>query len=579
MILQTTGGFSDDALPDDVLPLGTWCTSGNVRPVRTAQDLPNDDDLDVEIESARIVQALEASLYPALNLLHGVTFPESYWEQSVGMYFRMLVPLLVRRYNLIRRARDHGCCDKFLSVGTCEEIHVPPDRRSIVLIANSHMWNHAVMNALCKTLGLEPFLLSSRIQLTQDLPAPPRQVDHRWPRKLLDTGLNSIATRSRFLISRTMLPRRTEFMLAARNLTLPFQWYENFPQDAKINFDLRNYLSSNLPDSSDDNDSILRIAAMQIPKVFVEDYARARHFATKKLPNRPEVLFTSNLHHASDVFLMWLAEARMNGTKVVIAQHGGVHSLCRDVPADIESERVQSDRYITWGRPGFDSTIAVAGPTLVNIGVKRTRKRKFSSGPLLVVLDSSYRYPSVPRGMNGDRFAYAELLNLFLAGLDPEVIDEVVIRPYPGGESFDDPITPLIHHNNLRVTIDDCRGSIQGLMSESRIIVSTALGTTLFKALHQRIPTTLLLDPELSPLSKNVQDQFELLQNASVFFTNPHELAAHINKNFKSVEAWWLSDSVQHGVARFEEELSPRVTHPISFYSRQLQEVVCRVTR
>lgn len=571
MILQTTGGIPVDSFVDELFPLGYWCDAVDNHSIKTALDLPDTGDVDVENESTRLIKILEESLYPRLNSLHKVNFPDSYWRQSVGTFFQMLVPLIIQRYNLIRRARDHAGCDKFLNLQTPELASPLLDRRSLIQAANSHLWNYEIMTALCTALHLKPADTNPMHEIRQDLQIQPSRNSQSLWKKLLATGLNFVATRSKFLIVRTMLPRRLEFLLAMRHFTFPLVWDDDFVQGAKVDLKARSTLVSSLPTLSDYENAILKIATLQIPMLFIEDYAQARKHAHSKLPRRPSVIFTSNLHHGSDVFLLWIAEMRCKGTQIVIAQHGGVHSLCRDVPGDIQSEREQSDRYITWGKPNFESSVAVAGPTLVNVGIKRKVRVTPKTGPVLIILDSSYRYPSVPRGMNGSRFRYSHFLAQLIKHLDPNVVREIALRPYPGAELFDDPIVPLLGVDS-RVIVDDLYAPIQEIMSRSRIVIATSLGTTFFQAIHLRIPTILLLDPMLSPISPTVADMFENLKHSSIFFDDPRELADHINNCFMSIDNWWLEESLQNVIAKFEAALSPSTKHPIIFYSNQLKQ-------
>lgn len=568
MILQTTGGFSKNSFTDELFPLGSWCCDGNQRLLRTAQELSAENDVDVEKESTRLLGIVEESLYPALNSLHRVTFPESYWRHSLGTYLRMLMPLLVRRSNLVRRARDLNGCTHFTKIDIDLDHLVPEDRPSMLSIVNSHAWNQSVLAELCESLGLTPVRPTTSVTLRTPDRKASRKL-HPESRSILKRSLASLsnawARHSSTLITRSMLPTRVEYGLSLGLGTLPYYWNDDFAFTATLDTGAREALAKHVTSASAQDGAILRIAVNQVPRIFIEDYDRARDHGYRELPKTPRIIFTANLHQASDVFLLRISEAKLNGSKIVIAQHGGVHSLCEDVPGDIQSERNLADRYITWGSPTFEAANTSPGPTLVNIGSGGRRRGSTTSESLLIVADSTYRYPSVPRGMNGDRFAYVSLLNDLIRRLDPGVVERIIVRPYRGGEIWDDPITSLLDHDS-RIEVDDKFPPIQDLLDSARLVVSTALGTTFFQTLHQQIPTAILLDRKMSAVCQQARETLSELERASVLFSDTINLASHINSVFMDIGSWWWSASTQESIMKFESVLSPATTVPVSFY-------------
>lgn len=573
MILQTTGGFSPDSFTGELFPLGSWCRDERQRTLQTAEDLSPQGDLDVYAESARLIWRVEELLYPALNSLHNVAFPHSFWQNSLGTYLRMLVPLLVRRSNLIRRARDLKGCTHFTAINVPINEVIPDDRPSMLGIVNSHAWNHVVLAELCKSLGLVPVHPNVPITLQHPDRMAARKLHpetRSLTKRVLAKLFNLIACRSSTLIARSMLPARIEFGLSLQHGTLPFYWSDNFAFSDAINRDVRNALSMKVTSGSMPDDMLLKVAILNLPRIFVEDFARARNFGIEQLPKFPRVIFTANLHQASDIFLLRLSEAKLNGSKIVIAQHGGVHSLCKNVPGDIQSERELADRYITWGSPTFNSPTVVPGPTLVNIGSRKRQQTSTTSETLLIVADSTYRYPSVPRGMNGSRFAYVDLLNDLIRKLNPSAIKRIVLRPYRGSEIWDDPFTSLLDHD-VRVEVDTTFPPIQDRFDDARLVVSTSLGTTFFQTLHQQIPTAILLDREMSAVCDEANDALSELERGSILFADTTRLASHLNSVFLDVDSWWWNATTQQCIYEFESVLSPSTSTPTSFYGSVLR--------
>jgi putative transferase (TIGR04331 family) len=570
VILQTTGGFDPKAFSGELFPLGPWCIESEVSPGQSALELPSEDDLDIEATSSRLLSIIEAQAFPALNEIHGVNLSARVWKRSLGTYLKVLTPLVIIRYNLIRRAIRHMHCDTYTHVDIEQGPPVTNDRSELLVSLNSHAWNHALLSELCDSLGLKPSRPEVQTCIPSTDPLASRKlhpVRSGTIKKMVMSVCNHWAKRSKTLLTRTMLPSGLEFKLALRMRTLPYFWPEDISYSSDFNHRFRLQVLNSVSSPNSDDQILLRAILRRLPRVFVEDFARARTEAHLRLPRAPLRVFTSNLHQASDVFLLWLSEAQEHGTRITIAQHGGVHSLCRDVPPDIASEIELADRYISWGNRSFVGPNVSVGPTLVNVGRKPINSSaKRGSDQLLIVLDASYRYPSIPRGMNGSRFDYAHLINTLIQELDPNIVKSILVRPYRGSKIWDDSITDLLIADP-RLRIDSSFPPIEMLYGESRMVVSTSLGTTFFQTIHHEVPTLILLDPTLSPLSEWAKQGLKPLENCSMLFYDSSSLAAQINRTYTSTTDWWANAAVRDGVKAFRQEMSPECTSPVDFYS------------
>ena len=573
MILQTTGGIKQQDFSDPLFPLGPWCAEGNHRPELTAEDLPADFDLNVTETTDQILQSLEPRLYSILNELHGANLGPTVWKNSLGTYLRVLTPLVVTRYNLIKRVVDHRGCHEFTNVSVDATQLIPNDRTELLVSLNSHSWNHDLLAELCISLGLRPRNPEQQLSLQPHDPTASQQL-HRpsgnRTKTLTMRAFNFLAARSQTLITRTMLPSHLDLKLALRMKTLPYFWFDDFMFSQHTDRQARHRIIELLQCDTKPADLLINAIVRRLPKVFIEDFSRARSVAKMRFPQFPRRVFTSNLHQSSDVFLLWLSEVREQGTHIIIAQHGGVHSLCRDVPADISAEIELSNRYIAWGNRSYISPKVQQGPTLVNVGRKRI-KRSHRSSPrsLLIVLDASYRYPSIPRGMNGSRFDYAAHITDLINRLDQEVVSKIVLRPYRGAEIWDDSILDLLPKSPW-VEIDTTFPPIESLYASAHMVLSTSLGTTFFQTIFHKVPSVVFLNSELSPLSEWASQGLRPLEAASVLHFETESLAEHINMVFHDPVRWWESMSVQNAISSFENEMSPVCKSPISFYVNEL---------
>lgn len=573
MILQTTGGFVAPATSEGMFPLGPWCAEHDARPLHSALDLSSHTDLDVDSTTTSIINELEQVLYPALNNLHGVDLDPEVWRFSLGTYLRVLVPLVVTRWNLIRRVQLQTTVDKFTQFELSADEVIPRDRTEIQVLVNSHIWNQYLLATFCRQLGWQPveLPLDGRFE-RRPVFAQLANSNHqgRSIKSVFKSFCNFIVRQRPVIVSQTLLPFSLECRLALRHGSLPFFWKGDETYSRDYDVQARSHLVAQLRNDAHELSTILEFLVNTLPKLYVEDFVRIRQLTMRKLPVRPRVVFTSNLHMASDQFLLWLAEMKLSGTKVVIGQHGGVHCLAGNRPVEAVVESELADRYLAWGNFADHSTHGVHSPILATTNLKLGNSVKgVRKMGVVVMLDSPYRYPSSPRGLNGDRFDYATFLDELVGNLDlgPDV--PLILRAYSGGERFDEPFLTLLAHKD-RIKVDAGTDPIHTLYQRAQLVITTSIGTTLFQTLHLGVPTIVLLDTRLSPLSTWAEGCFRKLADSAIYFTDPQTLGRHVRNNFANLDAWWESPSTRQARQEFLETFSDSENDLYSFYSNQL---------
>jgi putative transferase (TIGR04331 family) len=573
MILQTTGGFQHRLPSNNLFALGPWCGSGNTEPSPNGLGLSHESDIDVESVSSQLVLQLESTLYPALNALHNVNLAREVWKFSLGTYLRVLTPLLVTRYNLVQRAISEVNCAAFTDVPVEIERIVPCDRTELQALVNSHAWNHYVFSEICKGLGLAPQSFPD-IEPDNDFywHQPKHHAPHRkeFAKTVVQRACNAVAKRRSIVVTQTLLPSRIEFGVALKHVSLPVFWRGDESYSDKVQMNLRTKLYEALPSSDSFAATLLAIIIQTLPRLFVEDFARIRTTTKTRLPTKPRVVFTSNLHMASDQFLLWLSEVRASGTKVVIGQHGGVHCLARDTPAEAVVEMDLADRYLAWGKFSTHVPRGVSSPILVNVGANQAiLDRSAATSRVVMILDSPYRYPSPPRGMNGDRFSYSRIIYPIVDVLQSHGLPQLTLRLHSSAQNVDSPMVSLLGLNPS-VVVDDGTRKIEDLYRSARLVITTSIGTTFFQTINHDIPTVMFLDPVLSPLSLWATNVFEPLKDVGILFTEPKQLREHLLRQLPKLEDWWNSGPTTTAREQFLETFTTPVKSPVSFYAHQL---------
>lgn len=573
MLLRTSGCIDTGDLPSSSYPLGPWCSQVNDLPCETSLDLLCNTDLDVQEFSQVFIRELETALYPALNKFHGVELTDDTWKFSIGTYLRVLTPLLVTRYNLVRRTIEQRNCAEFTFLGVKDEHVIPSDRSQLQLLVNSHLWNQFVLEQICLELELKP-LKTAQLDIPRTL--SPRNATHpnqdrtNSARKCAQRILNAIARRRKSVVIQTMLPSLAEFNVALSTLSVPMFWHGDAPYSSTIDEAARGIILKRVETSDNIHMLFREIIIRTLPKLFVEDFNHIRMRTKSLFPKQPSLVFTSNLHMASDQFLLWLSEARGAKTRVMIGQHGGVHCLARDLPVEASIEFELADRYLAWGEFASQVPRGVKSPALVTRGKNLQRASRQNS--ILMILDSPYRYPSMPRGLNANRFQYSSMLNTLLTKEFLNLAQQIVIRQYAGAERFDDSLLELLT-TDPKICSDDGTQPIENLLKESRLVIATSLGTTPFRTIQNNIPTMLLLDPKFSPLSVWAEEKFTCLRSASMLFSDPLDLLNQFRKVSIDIDQWWNSPETQQARRDFVNLFHTQPYEKSAFYIRQIRSI------
>ena len=109
-----------------------------------------------------------------------------------------------------------------------------------------------------------------------------------------------------------------------------------------------------------------------------------------------------------------------------------------------------------------------------------------------------------------------------------------------------------------QLSLSDENQSLDDILPETRILVSTYNGATVLESLASNIPTVIFWNPSFFELTSFGEEQFAKLRSAKIFFTNPVEAAHHVNATWSNVGEWWFQPEVQNIVSEFCDAMAWR---------------------
>ena len=576
MKLITTGGVP---IPDSepVVFLGPWCENQKKAGDGSWQFdgyATPDKRADLEQQSREISESIFPDLASALNELHGRDTPNEFWSRTIKLWLEIFTDVVYQRWDCITEAISTASFTSAAQVTTRRSQLTPKTRLEIQRLINSHEWNHLIFGEILDFL-----------QFPQEEPGVGEFVSHsnhlkskhfnpkRGLIKRLASWLNNaLARRAKYIITQTYLPRKVEIRLAIRLRTLPFKWEDVALDDVEVDNELRGRVQIKTSESRDAEQFIRKIISQHIPMLYIEHFQKVSESSTKKtLPSHPTTIFTSNLHMASEQFLMWMSHKALGGTRLVIGQHGGVHGMTKFDSQEFRHEMQIADSYLSWGWPSSTNSSVVPSFALINAnnGDRRNAPSSLRS-TLLFVVDSTYRYPSPNRGINGPLVQYLNNCFAVTEQLSPVVRDNTCVRLYHEHEYFDNNQKPFWNSRFPNLNVSTGHTPMKQHREQARIVLCTSIGTTYIETIHRNIPTVIFLDPAISPLKAEHARIFESMKHSGILHFSAESAAEHINSVWDKVDEWWQSEPVRDSITQFSNLFNRTVNDPISF----LQSVI-----
>jgi len=372
----------------------------------------------------------------------------------------------------------------------------------------------------------------------------------------------------RSFVSATYLPRKTEAVLQL--------WLGRVPRRIKVQnvpvstskSEFRHLLSKINGMKSVRAQTIIALLPKYMPRIYVEHYTEL--IRTQKPWNSkryPKVIFTANRHLYDDVFNYWTAHAAENGSKIVLAQHGGQFGIS-EYPSFSERHEIEiSDRYLTWGWESSDNCYPGFALTVNNAQKIKPQK----SGDLLVVTDELWKYPRSVFTDLSDSSGYLEHLGNTISFLHPDIQTEVLLRIHHAEAQSGAPQRQWWINKYPDIAHDDGRFSFQQMLSKSRLVLIAHNGTSIPESIALHAPTIITWSDSYMKVRRSAEAVFDALEQVGIFHRTPESAASFINSIWGDVDGWWNSPTTIDARKQFTDQYARTVSNPVRFLAKALQ--------
>lgn len=511
------------------------------------------------------------ALAEKLNEIHSVNHSLRYWRILIGPWLGYFIQITFDRFEMIRKAEEKfGSFETRIDSTQIRNL-IPNDMNDFVKYFDKDSWNFAIFSSVIKNRN------SSNIRYNDEpLNAPYMQVVDRKislvskiKSKVSDI-LNNISglfvsDKEYFFIS-TYIPLKKLFGFQIKLGQLPRFW-KLIPTPAEsIRLESRNW-DFDIKVTSEFEKVIKSIIPFQLPRVYLEGYQKlCVQLSEVRWPKNPGVIFTSNSHNSDDFFKAYAAQNIEKGSVLVIGQHGGHFGIGKWSFLE-EHETTIPDKYLTWGWSNSDKKVQ-SNYSITIVGKKDVKWNP--KGKVLLVTCAMPRYSCwLYSSVSSSQWLY--YLNdqfLFTENLNQAVRETLTVRLYSHDYEWNQK-----ERWNLEmpdISLDLGSTSMENLMINSRIYVSSYNATTFLESMGRNMPTIMFWNPKYWELRDSAIPFFEKLEKVGIFHRTPDSAAKKINDIWDDVESWWNSEETQNVKNEFCFQYARKVDNPWETLSRAL---------
>ncbi len=358
----------------------------------------------------------------------------------------------------------------------------------------------------------------------------------------------------------TYFPKFFHFRLALKLGVLP-RSYNSLSIKAKGNSEVLGYEFLSQFDYVNDFEKFLcsRISK-DIPKTYLEDFDELHSLQSNI--KQTKLIFTSNAHFNNDLFKIWMAECKRNGSNIIVSAHGG--GLYPKYSVFNHQEKI-SDKKIVWGKEWVENHHRLPPNKLF------FKNWKYKKNSLITLV--AFNGPILCSRLTSQALGSSQIKQLlyqwkdFSNHLDKNARDKLRIKTPPayidGRDVLDQ--KKLAHYFGNKNLLNDAK--FIPVIKKSKIIICTYPQTTLSESIFSGIPTILLMKEELFEVIDLHNEVVDILKKANIYHTCPKDAAKHINKIHNDPLLWWNSDLCREAIHEFKKICLTEHKKPIKAWS------------
>ena len=485
-----------------------------------------------------------------LNAYHLTSKSRKYWEIIVGVWLRMLIESVATRTLIVQLILENDKDTELVISPDLLSTEAPQSLQDFQADMKSISWNASVYNNIFDILKRK-HQQNTFVKVSRDAITSP--VHKRFGPSYL---------------SSTYLPRRQELLLALKLGSIPHRIKQIQLPVTKSDEKIRALKLNTSNDGNTIENVVSSLALRYMPHSYLEGFSILLDRISHEYPTKPpRSIFTANRHLYDDAFNIWVAEMTEQGSKLVLAQHGGHFGTSRFASFAERHELSVADRYLTWG--WTSSPVCTRAFVLTQAGVQPRKKSRGTN--LVVVTDHVWSHPRSFFLDLAESGNYLPFMSKIVQSLDNSVSSNTLLRIHHGHDETGSPqdVWWKVHAPNAKQ--DNGKAPFATLLPDAKLVLTSHNGTTFPETISTGIPTVIAWDESFVTLRPEAEQVFQSLEQVGVFHRTPESAAAFINSIWDDVDGWWSSPATLEARKHFTDQYARTVSSPVRFLEKALQ--------
>ncbi len=482
----------------------------------------------------------------SLNKYHKKNYNSDYWDMLLNRWLWEYINHLYSRWEISKIIKSKYKIKNFYSLNFKNDDFLPNNSFHFnrIVFSTNNYWGHWVFSNIFKFLNIckiQNIEINNKINIRNKI-------------LLLDHNPGYFNMKYFFLSSekiffyRFFIPLKEKLKILISKFTIAIKT----SGEKKIKLSEKKNDRDNFYFFEETNDQFYNFVnyflVKNFPKLYLENYNDLEEECSKvSWPKDPKKIVTTHGHYFDEVFKIYTAKKRLNGTKFLVLQHGSGGFYKDDNYFNVYHDVKLSDRYLTWGWKKTEKTYPLFINTVQGKKIKNF-KFNFNKKILLILyeLNSVSWYP--PKGYLSEfnkKEIYIKMLSSFIKGLRKEIKDNIraKILTMTGKGLIENSIRKEIP----KVKFIHSKKNAYKIRDNFNIQIEAFLSTGFFEAMYLNHPVILLHDPRINNrYDKNFEKYIKILKENNICFEDVKKASKFLNNNYLHLDKWWNSDKIQN---------------------------------
>jgi len=492
-----------------------------------------------------------------LNQYHKMNQSIEYWQIIIGPYLSKIIPIVWDRWESVRCALENEKIDQIVKLENKNPTSIPNDFNEFYgSYISNHEFNYLIYFEAFKVLSqkkkLDIEIISKKfnnLPINEKVNGIKNNLFYYIYEKIFQYKRKN----QKYLITRSYFSILNNININIKLKNLPFR-YNEF--DSKIN-KKKLIFRDDIKIYNGERDEFEKFFYSIIPKILPQSYLENFKDLVLKVKNlniNPEVIFTGNLHISSDIFKIWVAKKKENGSKLILSDHGGY----LEDEIDFKLWNKVANFYVQWNKSKQPNSIQM--PPNIMLKKKQIFSKEKKENFLILFNTEALYVQNFYHAKNppSQYYIIKNFLNLF----EDLKRKNFFFRPHPNDVwNIKDKI---IQDFGLK-RVDD-RNDFHSTICNYKFIINTVPQTAFFETMASGVPNILLLQQDFLNLNEHVKELIKRMKTNNMLFDNIELAKNHILNIWENPNKWWEDHKTRQIRDEFQRVCSMKTKNDLLFW-------------